>query len=58
MTNINGSYGKFVISKTGKSSFFPVEVRAKHFYNVFATIEAAINYLVGRFGHDVIYEVK
>jgi len=47
-----------VISKTGKSSFFPVEVRAKHFYNVFATIEAAINYLGGRFGHDVIYEVK
>lgn len=57
--NTNGDYGKFIIRNRKKASvYYPYEVVARNFQTVTATVEEAINYLIGRFGHDVVYEVK
>lgn len=34
------------------------EITAKGFHNIAPTIEAAINYLKGRYGYDVKYRIK
>ncbi len=34
------------------------EITAKGFHNIAPTVEAAVNYLQGRFGHDVNYRIK
>ena len=34
------------------------EITARGFHNIAPTVEAAVNYLKDRFGHDVQYVVK
>lgn len=54
----NGSYGIFTISMTGKSPLYPVEARARNYHTVHTTVEAAVEDLKDRFGHDVVYKIK
>lgn len=56
---VNGDYGKFIIRKRKRTNiYFPYEIVANNFQTVTTTIDEAINYLIGRFGSKVIYEVK
>lgn len=55
---INGSYGVFKISEDYRSPYYPVRVLANHHFTVHKTVEEAIDYLVGRFGWDVVYKVE
>ena len=56
---VNGDYGKFIIRQRKRSSiYYPYEIVANHFQTVTTSIDEAVNYLVDRFGCDVVYEIK
>ncbi len=58
MKTINGGYGVFIIRKAFSNPYYPVRCDAHHHFTVHRTVEDAINYLVGRFGPNVIYEIQ
>lgn len=58
MNKINGDYGVFVIRNYFSNPYFPVRCDARYHFTVHRSVEEAISYLVGRFGADVVYEVK
>ena len=55
---VNGDYGMFTISADYSSPYYPVRIMANHHFSVHKTIDEAISYLIGRFGCDVVYNVK
>lgn len=56
---INGDYGKFIIRQRKRTSiYYQYEIVANHFQTVTSSIDEAVNYLIDRFGRDVVYEVK
>ena len=44
--------------KRAKISAWGYEITAKGFHNIAPTVEAAVDYLKGRYGADVKYKVK
>ena len=48
---------KFTI-KRAKIKNWGYEITAKGFHNIAPTIEIAVNYLIDRYGIDVVYEIK
>ena len=48
---------KFTIRKA-RVPAWGYEITGRNFHNIAPTVEAAITYLQGRFGHDVKYIVK
>ena len=44
--------------KKSKIAQWGYEITAKDFHNIAPSIEAAVSYLQGRFGHDVSYKIK
>lgn len=57
-TNINCGYGVFEIVRCDYSPHFPVRVNARYHFSVHKSVEDAVNYLVDRFGSDVVYTIN